>query len=74
MGRGTDIARLAGAGIHADVIDDLKDQLLIVFIKRLADEHGRLSLSVAEIDDTGLNTLAFSVSDGCFHFTVGKKS
>lgn len=35
MGKGIDLARNAGAGIHADVLDDFKDQLLVVFLKRL---------------------------------------
>jgi hypothetical protein len=37
MGKGTDAARSAGAGLHADVIDDFKDQLLIAFLRPRAE-------------------------------------
>ena len=57
MGKGIDAARL-DAPEHTALLDDLKDQLLIVFLKRL----GRtLDVPVAEIDDTGGEMLAFSV-------------
>lgn len=68
---GTRLARELGAGLHADVIDALKDQLLIVFLKRLG---GKVSIPVAEIDDTGQDNLAFSVIDGVFHFETKRKS
>lgn len=72
MGQGTDAARAAGAGIHADVIDSLKDQLLIVFLKRLG---GQLSMPVAEVDDTGQDLLEFRIDEHrVFHFTIRKKS
>lgn len=71
MGKGIDAAREAGAGIHADVLDDFKDQLLIVFLKRLG---GKVSIPVAEVDDTGRDLLAFSVIEGVFHFETSKKS
>ena len=70
MGKGIDAAR-ADAPLHADVLDDFKDQLLIVFLKRLG---GTLDIPVAEVDDTGQDTLAFSVRDGVFHFETRKKS
>lgn len=70
MGKGIDAAR-ADAPLHAAVLDDFKDQLLIVLIKRLG---GKVTLPVAEVDDTGGNLLAFSVVDGAFHFEVRKKS
>jgi hypothetical protein len=71
MGKGTRLAREMGATLHADVLDDFKEQLLIVFLKRLG---GRLDISVAEVDDTGQDNLAFSVNDGVFHFEIRKKS
>lgn len=71
MGKGIDAARAAGAGLHADVLDDFKDQLLIVFLKRLG---GKVSIPVAETDDTGSDLLEFSVVDGVFHFETRKKS
>lgn len=68
---GTDLARAAGATIHADLIDALKDQLLIVFLNRMG---GKLSVPVAEIDATGDYTMSFNVVDGVFNFQIGRKS
>lgn len=73
MGKGTDAARAAGAGLHADVIDDFKDQLLLVLIKRLAGADGSLVLPVAEIDNTGNDLLAFRIVDGAFYFQLERK-
>jgi hypothetical protein len=70
MGKGT---RLAGevAPEHAALIDDLKDQLLIVFLRRLG---GSLDVPINEVDDTGGLLLAFSVSpEAGFHFELRKK-
>jgi hypothetical protein len=72
MGKGTDAARAAGAGLHADVIDDLKDQLLIAFLRRAGQDVGNgkkaLVVPVQEIDETGKFTLSFSIvgMDFCF--------
>ncbi len=76
MGKGIDTARAAGAGIHADVLDDLKDQLLIVFLKQLKALGHSLYFPVTEIDDTGRDLLSFSVDPGTrnFHFELSKKS
>lgn len=73
MGKGIDMARAAGAGIHADVLDDFKDQLLVVLLKRLVDKTGSFSVSVAEVDNTGRDLVSFSVNDGVFNFVVSKK-
>lgn len=70
MGKGIDLAR-PDAPLHAAVLDDFKDQLLIVFLKRLG---GIVDIAVAEVDDTGGDMLAFSVKDGVFHFETRKKS
>lgn len=71
MGTGTDAARAAGAGEHADVIDNLKDQLLIVLLRRLGSE---VSIPVAEIDGTGEFVGSFSVDENkVFHFKVERK-
>lgn len=70
MGKGIDMAR-EHAPEHAAVLDDLKDQLLIVLLKRLG---GNVSIPIAEVDDTGSNLVTFSVWGGAFHFTVSKKS
>lgn len=73
MGNGIDAARAAGAGIHADVLDNMKDQLLIVLLNRLADKAGRVSIPVAEVDATGRFVVMLSVNDGVFNFEVRKK-
>jgi hypothetical protein len=69
MGKGIDLAR-PDAPLHAAVVDDFKDQLLIVLIKRLGR---KVSIPVAEVDDTGGDLLAFSVVDGVFNFELRKK-
>jgi hypothetical protein len=71
MGKATDAARAAGATVHADVIDALKEQLLIVFLNRLG---GQVSVPVAEVDATGSYTMSFNVVDGVFNFQIGRKS
>lgn len=55
---------------HAALIDAMKEQLLIVLLKRLG---GEVSIPVAEVDDTGGDLFAFSVIDGVFNFKVRKK-
>lgn len=72
MGKGIDMAR-GDSPLHASVLDDFKDQLLIVLFKRLADKTGNISIPVAEVDDTGRDLLSFAIRDGVFHFQVGKK-
>jgi hypothetical protein len=76
MGKGIDLARAAGAGIHADVLDDLKDQLIVVFLKRLKKYGHTLDFPVAEIDDTGKDLVSFRVDPVTrdFHFELGRKS
>lgn len=75
MGAGIDLARGA-APLHAKVLDDFKDQLLIVLIKRLKrlDKNGHVAISVKEMDDTGQDILSFNVVDGVFNFELSKKS
>ena len=70
MGKGTDLARMAGAEIHADVIDDFKDQLLIAFLRRLG---GKVSIPVKEVDETGRFICSFNVVDGAFNFILTEK-
>ena len=71
MGKGIDLARTE-APEHAAVMDDFKDQLLIVFLKRLG---GKVSIPVAEVDDTGGDLLAFRIDENrVFHFETKKKS
>lgn len=71
MGKGIDAAREENP-LHAAVLDDVKDQLLIVFLKRLG---GAVSIPVAEIDDTGMDLLSLRIDEHLvFHFAVSKKS
>ncbi len=76
MGKGIDLARAAGAGLHADVLDDFKDQLLVVFLKRLKALGHTLDFPCAEIDDTGRDIVSFSVDPvtRTFRFVLSKKS
>jgi hypothetical protein len=69
MGKGIDLARV-DAPEHAAVMDDFKDQLLIVLIKRLGRS---VSIPVEEADDTGHDVLMFSIVDRVFHFEIRKK-
>lgn len=69
MGKGIDAAR-GMAPEHAEVLDDFKDQLLIVLLKRLG---GKVSIPVAEVDDTQMDQLSFSVRHGVFHFVHTRK-
>jgi len=70
MGKGIAAARRAGSAEHAAAIENLKDQLLIVFLKRLG---GKARIPVAEVDDTGGDVLSFSLVDGEFNFETSKK-
>lgn len=78
MGKGIQAAREMGAGLHADVLDDFKDQLLIVLLKRLADKNGNLAIPVHEVDDTDGDLVAFCVKEvlgrPTFHFELSKKA
>lgn len=71
MGKGIDLARDTNP-LHAALLDDLKDQLLIVFLKRMG---GSVKIPVAEIDDTYQDMMAMSVGeDRVFHFEIKKKN
>jgi hypothetical protein len=70
MGKGIDAAR-ALAPEHTAMLDDLKDQLLIVFLKRLGSN---VTIPVAEVDNTGGDVMAFNIQGGAFHFVVQRKS
>lgn len=73
VGKGRDLAREADPGIHADVLEDFRDQLLIATLRRLADAEGRVSIPVIEVDATGGFIVMFAVRDGAFYFEVRKK-
>lgn len=75
MGTGIDAARAAGATVHADVLENFKDQLLLVLIRRLG---GKVQIPVAECDNTGGLVLNMAVKDfpgeaAAFHFDLGSK-
>jgi hypothetical protein len=72
MDKGIDLAREHAPELAA-LMPLLKDQLLIVLVKRLG---GSVTLPVAEVDDTGQDLLAleFDGDARAFTFTVSKKS
>lgn len=75
MGKGIEIAR-ADAPEHAALMDELKDQLLIAFLRRLTNEGTRdLTVPIAEVDATGCYTLSFRVDFDRrdFIFTLKRK-
>ena len=55
---------------HVALLENLRDQLLIVFLKRLG---GRASIPVAEIDDTDNDLFVFSIVNGKFYFEIQQK-
>ena len=71
MGSGINMARV-DAPEHAQILDDFRDQLLIVLIKRLG---GKITIPISEADNTGGNLLAMSVDikNKTFNFEVKKK-
>lgn len=75
MGKGIDLARI-DSPLHAGVLDDFKDQLLIVFLKRLLKGSGKrqLRIPVAETDDTRMDLMLFAVRDGDFVFEIRRKA
>lgn len=72
MGLGVDLARSISPE-HAAAIDSMKDQLLIVLIKRLG---GTIEVPANEIDDTAQSVLSMSLNPATrvFKFSVEKKS
>jgi hypothetical protein len=84
MGKGIDFAK-EGAPIHAAVLEELKEQLLIAMVVKAG---GKLDLTVKEVDETGQYLLGFSLEIpdrptgelkldarivGVFHFEAIKK-
>ena len=55
---------------HQQMIEALKDQLLIVFLKRLG---GKAKIPAKEIDKTSKDNLSFRLDDGTFYFEVTRK-
>ena len=74
MGSGIEAARQQSPE-HAKLLDDFKDQLLIVFLKRLKLKYNDdLAFPVSEIDDTGQDMLLLAVRQSTFNFVLSKKS
>lgn len=76
MGKGIDAAREAEPGMpHHDLLDDMKEQLIIALLKRLMDKDGNVFMPVAEVDDTGGDIMMFAVDlkARVFQFHVRKK-
>lgn len=69
MGKGIELAR-ADAPLHAAVLDDFKDQLLLALIRRLGS---KVSMPATEVDEMGGYLLAMSVVEGVFNFELVKK-
>ena len=65
MGKGIELARKI-APEHAQAMDEMKEQLLIVLINRLG---GNVKIPVTEIDDTGGYILKFSINPETRIFT-----
>lgn len=72
MGKGIDLAR-PFAPEHAAVLDDFKDQLLIVLLRRLGALDKTVSIPVSEVDDTGGLLCSMNIVDRTFNFTLGRK-
>lgn len=70
MGLGIELAGLDNPE-HAKLLDDFKDQLLIVLLKRL---DGKVSIPLAEADDTSQDILLMAFSNDEFTFTLKKKN
>jgi len=70
MGKGIDLAR-PDAPLHTEVLDDFKDQLMIVLLLRLG---GKVSIPVEEVDATGGYVVEMNIVDRVFNFDVRRKS
>lgn len=60
----------ANAPEHAAVLDDFKDQLLLVLLRRMGE---KVSIPVKEVDETGGFICLMSVVDGNFNFEIRRK-
>lgn len=71
MGKGIDLAR-EDSPEHAAVLDDFKDQLLIVMLRRLG---GNVEIPIRECDETGGQLFMMKVDEekGMFHFELRSK-
>lgn len=69
MGKPIDLARIY-APENAQVIDDMKDQLLITLVKRMG---GKVDIPATEMENTGENLLSFRIVNEVFMFEVSKR-
>jgi hypothetical protein len=69
MGKGIEGARTISPEAAA-ALEDMRDQLLIVFLQRLG---GKASVPVAEVDDTGGQVMMLRLEGRTFHFEVRRK-
>jgi len=72
MGQGTDLIRL-DAPEHAAMIDNFKEQLLLVLLRRMGALESPVVIPITEVDDTGGLLGAFKIEGGAFHFELRKK-
>ena len=75
MGQGIEMARVDNPE-HAEVMENFRDQLIIVIMKRLKQKYGDdLVFSLRDVDDTGQDMLAFKIDEQKnFVFVLEKKS
>lgn len=71
MGTGIDAAKAAG-GIHAEVLDNFKDQLLLTLLRRIGT-NVNIAIPVSEIDAAGGYVVLMSVTPTEFNFVVQQK-
>jgi len=71
MGQGTDLAR-EDAPLHAAIIDNFKEQFLLVLLQRLG---GDVTIPVAEVDATGNLLLKMRLTEAgdAFQFVLERK-
>lgn len=74
MGKGIDACK-GTAPEHAALMENFRDDLLIIIMRRLgAKTGGKVQIPVSEVDGAGRFALAYSVRDGVFHFEVREKA
>lgn len=76
MGSGIDLGNPSLNREQRKILEDLRDQLLIVFLNRLKDKDGKVRIPVKEIDGTGAYMVDMQLAGDrqSFEFFVSKKS
>lgn len=69
MGKGIEAAR-ADSPLHAQIMDDFKDQIILALIRRAG---GKVSIPVSEVDSTGGLVLFLSLDGGTFNLELRAK-